>query len=158
MTPDALQIVSRVLTASASHVISGGIWYGAVFMGSVVDWPSARLSVDQGKFPFDFIVGQGSRVFPWVNLGMVVVLISGRGRVWLHPPGSPSQWGLLILKAAALLWMAGSTLYGTLVSWPKLQFATHEEALGSYTRYIRRAYLTFACGVLASAFGVAYRV
>lgn len=155
MSGDLLQVLHRMLVAS--HIISSAIWYGAVFMGSVVDWPSARASVDEGRFPFDFIVGQGSRVFPWVYFGMVMVLLSGAGLVWFHPPATARDGALLALKGLALLWMVGSTVYGTLVSWPKLQFATHAEALGYYTRYIRRAYVTCACGVFGTILGAIYR-
>jgi hypothetical protein len=137
-----------------SHVVSGAWWTGGVFMASMVDWPAMKGSSDGKVFPFNFIVAQGSRIVPYVYSAMVVLLLSGFGLLWLHPPHGTLGWSLAAVKILALAWMGGSTIYGTLVSWPKLQFALHEEAFVMYNRYIQRAYITFGCGILGLVAGV----
>ena len=45
------------------HLTSAIVWVGAVFMGTFIDWPVIRAA-SGGRFPIDFIVGQGVRVAP----------------------------------------------------------------------------------------------
>lgn len=137
-----------------SHVIASAVWIGAVFMGAFIDWPAAQNASGKDKFPFDFIVGQGTRVFPAVYLGIVLTVVSSVGLTLRSPPQTQAAWALLVLKGAALSFMIGSTLYGTLVSWPKLQFATHGEAFHLYRNYIRRAYIVFFCGLAGIVAGL----
>ena len=63
---------------------------------------------------------------------------------------------LLAVKAGALSFMAGSTVYGTMRTWPALQFATHQETFDIYGRYMVRVYIIFGCGVVAHVAGVLF--
>jgi hypothetical protein len=136
-----------------AHVISGALWTGAVFMAAVIDWSAIRRTHDRKVFPFNFIVTHGNLVFLPVYTGMITLLVSGVGLLWLHPPQTTAAWSLVGVKSASLLFMIGATLYGTFVSWPKLQFALHEEAYGLYDRYIIRAYFTFGFGCVGLVTG-----
>jgi hypothetical protein len=139
------------------HLTSAIIWVGAVFMGAFIDWPVARRAARDGKFPFDFIVGQGVRVAPMVYFGMVSQVVSGVGLLILLPPQSPQQVVFVIVKGLCLAFMVGSTVYGTLGTWRKIQFATDREAFELYDIYILRASITFTCGLAASVIGHFYR-
>lgn len=136
------------------HVIAGIIWVGAVFMGTFIDWPSARASVSKGRFPFKFIVGQGNRVFYSVYSGIIILWISGIGLVLVDPPSGTFELVMVIIKIACLFFMTAFTLYGTLSTWPKLQLATHEEAYKHYKYYMYRAVGTFSLGIVASLAGL----
>lgn len=136
------------------HILSAILWIGAVFMGSVIDWPAIKSQFTEGKFPFRFIVGQGSRVFPWVYIGILSQIISGIGLTFYFPPTSGTESALLGLKVTCLLIMTGLTLYGTLSTWPKLQVSTDSEAFIRYRFYIIRAYVTCSLGMVGAAAGV----
>jgi hypothetical protein len=136
-----------------AHVLAGAVWTGAVFMAAVIDWRALRRTHDRRVFPFDFVVTHGSLIFLPVYAGMITLFITGIGLLWLHPPGTVAAWSLVGVKSVSLLFMAGATLYGTFVSWPKLQFALHEEAYGIYDRYIFRAYFTFGFGCVGLVSG-----
>jgi uncharacterized membrane protein len=138
---------------SAIHAVAASVWVGAVFMGSIIDWPAARTTVEAGHFPFGFIVGQGNRVFLYVYSGMAIVLVSGIALILLHPPQTTSAIVLTCIKSAALLVMIANTLYGSLRTWPKLQFASHQEAQVLYRGYMIRAYITFSAGIVGIALG-----
>jgi uncharacterized membrane protein len=135
------------------HLVAAVTWVGAVFMGAFIDWPVARQSVPKGEFPFRFIVGQGNRVFYPVYTGMVLIWISGIGLTLLNPPQTVLALTMVLVKVFALLVMTGFTLYGSLSSWPKLQMATHKEALKSHRYYIYRAMTTYVMGILGSVLG-----
>jgi len=141
-------VIERILLSI--HLIAGMVWVGSVFMGTFIDWPSARQSVKTGNFPFRFIIGQGRRVFYSVYFGIIVLWISGTALVVVHPPELPFQYSLLIVKAIALFLMTAFTLYGTFFTWPKMQLATHKEAFALYKYYMYRAVGTFSCGILAA--------
>jgi len=138
---------------AAVHAVAASVWVGAVFMGAIIDWPAARASVEPQHFPFGFIVGQGHRVFTYVYSGIALVFVSGAALLWLKPPESPAALALVALKGFALLVMTANTLYGSLRTWPTLQFASHREAQGLYRGYMLRAYITFGAGVLGIALG-----
>ena len=103
-----MEIGTNILVAV--HVISAALWVGAVFMGSVIDPPALRQSADDPWFLVNFIVAQGSRVFPWVYLSMAVIFVTGFVLAWLHPPQSTREVTLLVLKFGALAIMAGNTI------------------------------------------------
>ncbi len=138
------------------HLTSAIVWVGAVFMGTFIDWPVIRAA-SGGKFPFDFIVGQGVRVAPAVYVGIVSQVISAIGLTILHPAHTPQQAFMLGLKGLCLAWMAGSTIYGTLRTWPKLMFAASEDAFRLYNVYMLRATATFVAGIAAAVIGHLYR-
>ena len=55
---------------------------------------------------------------------------------------------MLGVKGLCLAWMAGSTIYGTLRTWPKLMFAaSDEDAFRLYNVYMLRATVTFVSGI-----------
>lgn len=136
------------------HILSAILWIGAVFMGSVIDWPAIRSQFNDGKFPFRFIVGQGSRVFPWVYVGILSQIVSGIGLVFYYPPATGAESAVLALKTACLVTMTGLTMYGTFSTWPKLQVSTDGEAFVRYRFYILRAYVTCSAGMVGAAAGV----
>jgi uncharacterized membrane protein len=136
------------------HLIATIVWIGAVFMGTFIDWPSAKQSVKENEFPFRFIVGQGSRVFYSVYTGIFLIWTSGIGLVITHPPQTPREIMMLAGKTMALLFMTGFTMYGTFSTWPKLQVATHKEAHRLYENYMRRAMATFTFGLIAAVLGL----
>ncbi len=136
------------------HLIACIVWVGSVFMGTFVDWPAARASRPNGKFPFNFIVGQGATVFKFVYGGIVILLVSGFALVYLKPPQTDWQYTLLYIKMIALAIMAGMTLHGTFDTWPKLQFSTDEEAFGHYRFYMNKAKVTFISGLIAAILGL----
>jgi hypothetical protein len=138
------------------HLTSAIIWVGAVFMGTFIDWPVIRAA-SGGKFPFEFIVGQGVRVMPAVYVGIVSQVLSAIGLVVLHPPQTPQQAFMLGVKGLCLAWMAGSTIYGTFRTWPKLMFAASEDAFRLYNVYMVRATVTFGAGIAAAVIGHLYR-
>ena len=141
------------------HLISTIVWVGAVFMGTFIDWPSAKKSVIEKEFPFRFIIGQGSRVFYSVYSGIVLIWISGIGLVMLHPPQTKKEIIMLVGKTIALLFMTGFTMYGTFSTWPKIQLATHQEAHKLYENYMKRAIGTFTFGIIGAVLGLwIYRI
>ncbi len=125
-------------------------------MAAFVDWPSLKKNVRDGEFPFEVIVGQGAGVFPWVYLAMGLMVLTSGGLAWIHWPADAGGQALLAAKAAALSFMIGSTVYGTLRTWPKLQFATDEDAFRIYGRYVIRAYIIFGCGVVGHVAGIVF--
>jgi uncharacterized membrane protein len=147
-----MEIAHRILLMA--HVLSATLWIGAVFMGAIVDWPAARLGMKAGKFPFAFIVGQGSRVFPYVYFGIITQLVTSIGLYFIHPAQEGQALGIVIVKSLCLALMTAFTLYGTFSTWPKLQLATDGEAFRAYRNYIRRAYATCTAGLVATCLGV----
>jgi len=141
----------------AIHTVSAAMWVGAVFMGAFIDPAALRQSADSPWFLVNFIVAQATRVFLWVYLAMALILVTGGLLIWLHPPQTDFQVALLILKGIALAIMAGNTIYGSLVTWPKIQFATPNEVRVLWRPYLIRAYITFGCGVLGIILGVLAR-
>ena len=150
-----METLTGVLTAV--HVINSALWVGAVFMGAIIDPPALRRSANGHAFLMNFIIEQGIRVFPWVYTAMSLIFLTGIALIWLHPPQTTYQVVLLVLKFIALAVMAGNTLYGTLVTWPKMQFATPDEIPELWRPYLIRAYVTLACGIFAFALGVLVR-
>jgi hypothetical protein len=146
-----MTILTNILLAA--HIVSAAMWVGAVFMGAFIDPPALRGAGSPG-FLVNFIVAQGVGVFVWVYLAMTTIFVTGLLLVWLHPPQSTFQVTVLVLKGVALAVMAGNTLYGSLVTWPKIQFASAEEAPILWRPYLIRAYITFGCGVLGIILGV----
>ena len=140
--------------ALIAHVVSGAIWVGAVFMASLIDWPAIKASSDKNRFPFALIVDHGRRVFPAVYSSIALLLITSVALVWFTKPTGTVAWALLAAKALAFAFMVGSTVYGTLVAWPRLQFATDEEAYNIYDAYINRARVVFVCGVVCIVLGL----
>ena len=136
------------------HLIAAILWIGAVYMGAVIDWPAARKSVPRGKFPFKFIIGQGTRVFYSVYTGIILLWVSGVGLTVLAPPLARRAIVLLVVKIFLLSLMTTLTMYGTFKTWPKIQFALDEEATKKYTNYIIRAYITLVSGLIATILGV----
>jgi len=136
------------------HLIPCIVWIGSVFMGTYIDWPSARNSVKEGEFPFKFIIGQGSRVYFSVYFGITVLLITGIGLVYHHPPQTDKEYYMLAVKALCWLLMTLSTLYGTFSTWPKIQLATSEEAYEHYKWYMYRSQAVFILGIIAAVFGL----
>lgn len=136
------------------HLVASTVWVGAVFMGTFIDWPSARASVPERRFPFRFIVGQGRRVFYSVYSGITILWVTGLALVVLRPPTTGWELSAVLFKVAALFFMTAFTLYGTLRTWPKLQLATDEEAYHHYKFYMYRAVGTFTFGLLAAIAGL----
>lgn len=136
------------------HLIASLVWVGSVFMGTFIDWAAARKTVAEGKFPFRFIIGQGTRVFYSVYFGIILLWTSGTALVILSPPQSQRDVAMLAFKIVALLIMTANTLHGTFSTWPKLQLATHKEAFRHYRFYLTKAKITFLCGLLASVVGL----
>lgn len=139
-----------------AHVIAAMMWTGAVFMAAFVDWPALKKEYSDGDFPFETVVGQGVGVFPWVYTAITIMVLTSIGLTWLHWPSDTEGLVLLAVKTVSLSFMVGSTVYGTLRSWPKLQFATNEEAFQLYGRYILRAYIIFGCGVAGHVAGIVF--
>ena len=150
-----MEIVTKILIAI--HTVSAAMWVGAVFMGSFIDPPALKRSASTPGFLINFIIAQATQVFRWVYLAMATILVTGLLLLWLHPPQSMDQVTLLVLKAIALAIMAGNTIYGSLVTWPQIQFADPEEVPALWQPYKVRAYVTFGCGVLAIVLGVMAR-
>ena len=138
------------------HVVAATMWTGAVFMAAIVDWPAFRRLAPPGRFPFEAVVAQGGGVFRWVYSAIVLMLLTSIGLAALHWPSDLLGAGLLALKTLALAFMIGSTVYGTLRTWPRLQLSTDREAFRLYGAYLVRARLIFACGLLAHIAGVAF--
>ena len=136
------------------HVIAAIVWVGAVFMGTFIDWPAAKESVEGSKFPHKFIIGQGRRVFYSVYTGIIILWISGIGLVIVNPPADTFTIVMLLIKTVSLLFMTGFTLYGTFYTWPKMQLSTHQEAFRHYKFYMYRAMGTFTFGIVASLAGL----
>jgi uncharacterized membrane protein len=136
------------------HLVATIIWVGAVYMGAFIDWPSAKESMAKGKFPFKFIVGQGTKVFYSVYTGIFLLWFSGIGLLIIKPIESKVQILMVVVKIFCLLIMTLFTLYGTLSTWPKLQLATNQEAFRIYKYYIIRAIITFSCGIIGSLIGL----
>lgn len=145
-------VIERVLLIF--HLTASIIWIGAVFMGSFIDYPVLKRIAVEKRFPFDFIVGQGTRVFGAVYFGAASMVFSSIGLVWLHPPTDSMSWSLLGVKTLALAFMVGSTMYGTFRSWPKIQFATDQEAYAIYARYNLRANIVFVVGIAGAVCGL----
>jgi hypothetical protein len=134
------------------HLTSAIVWVGAVFMGTFIDWPVSRAAAN-GKFPFDFIIWQGVKVAPAVYVGVVSQMVSSIGLVLLKPPQTRQDAIMLGVKGLCLAFMAGSTIYGSFRTWPKLMFAIDEEAFRLYRVYMVRASITFTCGIVAAVIG-----
>lgn len=139
------------------HVISSALWVGAVFMGSIIDPPALKNSAGRSSFLEHFIIEQGIRVFPWVYLAMGTIFLTGIILTWLYPPQTTFELVLIVAKFVALGIMAGNTLYGTFVTWPKIQFAVAEEVPILWKPYLIRAYVTLVCGLAAFLMGVILR-
>lgn len=150
-----MEIVTKVLIAI--HTVSSAMWVGAVFMGAFIDPPALRQSATTANFLVNFIVAQAIQIFRWVYLAMGTILVTGLLLLWLHPPQSAFQVTLLALKGVALSVMAGNTIYGSLVTWPQIQFADPSEVPTLWQPYKIRAYITFGCGVLGFILGVMAR-
>ena len=150
-----MTMVTTILTAI--HVVNSALWVGAVFMGSLIDPPALKRSTDNGDFLTNFIVAQGARVFPWVYTAMTLILLTGIALTWLHPPQTLLETTLIGAKFIALGVMAGNTIYGTRVTWPKIQFATPEEVPVLWGPYLTRAYVTLGCGIFGFILGVMMR-
>lgn len=145
-------VIERVLLIF--HLTASIIWIGAVFMGSYIDYPVLKQIAPDKRFPFNFIVGQGHRVVGPVYFGAVSMVGSSIGLVWLHPPADSMAWTLLAVKTLALSFMVGSTIYGSLRTWPKIQFATDAEAYALYARYNLRANIVFVVGIAGAVCGL----
>ncbi len=130
------------------HAIAGAIWIGSVFMGAFIDAPAAEESVEKGKFPFRFIIGQGKRVFYSVYFGIFQLWATGIGLLIVHPPQNGMETKMIIGKFFFLSVMTVFTLYGTFITWPKMQLATDKEAYALHKFYNYRAYGTFVSGIL----------
>ncbi len=141
----------------AVHVVNSALWVGAVFMGSFIDPPALRLSTERQSLRTNFIVAQGARVFPWVYSAMTLIFLTGIILTWMYPPRTPFEITLIVAKFLALAVMAGNTIYGTFVTWPKMQFATSEEIPVLWKPYLIRAYITLGCGIFAFIIGVMLR-
>ncbi|MBU2902978.1 hypothetical protein [Maribacter dokdonensis] len=139
------------------HVIAAIVWVGAVFMGAFVDWPAIKESMKNKQFPYEFIIGQGKRVFISVYTAITLLWTTGLALVVLQPPNNSTGIILLIIKTLSLLLMTLFTLHGTLSSWPKLQTSTDSEAFKIYEFYIKKAYGTFVFGIIASLSGLMLR-
>jgi hypothetical protein len=118
-------------------------------MGAFIDVPSAEGSVEKGKFPFKFVIGQGRRVFYSVYFGIIQLWGTGIGLFIVHPPTNTIETRLFLGKTFCLLIMTLFTFYGTFYTWPKMQLATHKEAFRLHKYYNYRAYGTFTCGIMA---------
>ncbi len=92
---------------------------------------------------------EGKRIAPWIYTGLSFILATGIGLLFLQPPAGTLNTTLTVAKVIAFLVMAGNTAYGTLYTWPALQFSVGSEAKGLWKGYVFRAYVTFACGVTA---------
>jgi uncharacterized membrane protein len=136
------------------HLFASIIWVGSVYMGAFIDWPAAKKSVKPGQFPFEFIVGQGSKVFVSVYTGIFFLWTSGIGLLMIHPPQAPREILIASIKGVCLFLMTAFTMYGTFSTWRKLQVATHQEAFALYKYYMYRAYGTFSFGMIASILGL----
>jgi len=141
----------------AIHTVSAAMWVGAVFMGAFIDPPALRQSATSPEFLVNFIIAQAIHIFRWVYLAMGTILVTGVLLIWLHPPQTAFQVTLLTLKGVALAVMAGNTIYGSVVTWPQIQFADPAEVPALWQPYKIRAYITFGCGVLGVILGVMAR-
>ncbi len=150
-----MEIVTNILIAI--HTVSAAMWVGAVFMGAFIDPPALRQSATSPEFLVNFIIAQAIQIFRWVYLSMSTILVTGLLLIWLHPPQSAFQVTLLALKGATLAVMVGNTIYGSIVTWPKIQFADPDEVPALWQPYKIRAYITFGCGVLGFILGVMAR-
>ncbi|MEN5231543.1 hypothetical protein [Sphingobacterium faecium] len=149
---EKVEIAKKILLSI--HVVASILWVGAVYMGAVVDWPAAKNSVPKTKFPFKFIIGQGTRVFYSVYTGIILLWFSGIGLTVITLPVTERDIVILCLKLFCLLTMTVLTLYGTFFTWPKLQTSLDQEANKKYKNYIFRAYITLISGIIAAILGV----
>lgn len=150
-----MEIVTNILISI--HTVSAAMWVGSVFMGAFIDPPALRQSATSPEFLVNFIVAQAIQIFRWVYLSMSTILVTGLLLIWLHPPQTTFQITLLTLKGVALAVMAGNTIYGSIVTWPQIQFADPDEVPALWKPYKIRAYITFGCGVLGFILGVMAR-
>ena len=136
------------------HVLSTIAWVGGVFMASWIDTRTLKNISKDNSFPFDFLIEQGRQIFPFVYFAIVAVLISGTILTLNHLPAQTNQWLFWFAKWGALLIMTINTVFGTIVTWPKIQFSNDQSAWVLYKGYKIRAYITFLCGILASVLGI----
>ncbi|GAA3648221.1 hypothetical protein [Flavivirga jejuensis] len=141
-----MTLVEKILLSL--HTIAGAVWIGSVFMGAFIDTPAAEESVEKGKFPFKFIIGQGRRVFYSVYFGIFQLWATGILLLIVHPPLNSIEIRMMIGKFFFLFIMTAFTLYGTFITWPKIQLATDKEAYTLHKYYNYRAYGTFVSGIL----------
>jgi len=139
------------------HVIAGISWVGTVFTNCFIVWPTLRSMYARQEFPLEFLVTEGRRIAPWVYTAISSMLVSGLALVFLRPPATTTAWALLAAKTTALLIMAGNTIFGTLVTWPRLQFSTPEETWPLWHGYLIRGFVTFGCGIAAVLMGAFLR-
>lgn len=149
---EKVEIAKKILLSI--HVVASILWVGAVYMGAAIDWPAAKNSVPKTKFPFKFIIGQGTRVFYSVYIGITLLWVSGIGLTVITIPVTERDIVILCLKLFCLLTMTVLTLYGTFFTWPKLQTSLDQEANKKYKNYIFRAYITLISGIIAAILGV----
>ncbi len=135
------------------HVVTSTMWVGGVFMAAFIDWPTAKSTIKDGKFPFEFVLSHGKKIFFWVYFAMAGLTLSGVSLL-LSRPVADDQMIYVMAKFAALILMAGFTLYGTFITWPKLQVAINRDAQHIYQVYIYRAHATFFFGILAIIMGL----
>ena len=140
------------------HLVAGVVWGGSVFMGAFIDWPAAKESVEENKFPFKFVIGQGRRVFYSVYFGIFQLWGSGIGLFIVNPPQNKLENILFFLRVMCLFFMTSFTLYGTFVTWPKIQLSTNREAFRLHRFYNYRAYGTFVFAISASLLTLWYYI
>ena len=139
------------------HLIASALWVGGVFMNTFIVWPTARDVLGGKGFPLDFLAMEGKRIAPWLYTAAAIIVTSGFMLLWLRPPEHRWEWWLISAKILAFLVMTANTLYGTLVTWPVLQFSTPDEAWRLWRGYGIRAFVTFGCGIAAFLMGVMLR-
>ncbi len=135
------------------HVIVGTLWVGTIFANIFIVWPTLRGTYARQEFPLEFVVLQGRRIAPLVYFAIPSMLVSGLALAFLRPPATTTAWVLLAAKTTALLIMASNIIYGTLVTWPKLQFSTSEETWPLWRGYGIRGFVTLSCGMAAALMG-----
>ena len=135
------------------HVVTSTMWVGGVFMASLIDWPAMKSTLDGKKFPFSFVVSHGRQTFFWVYFAFFGLLVSGVGMI-LSRPLADEQLVFLVPKIIALAIMGGFTLYGTFITWPKLQLAVDKDAFSIYQVYIYRAQIIFVLGLVSIVMGL----
>ena len=148
-------ITQRILLAV--HIISSTLWVGSVFMNAFIVWPTLRNLQRDESFPLDFLAMEGKRIAPWLYMSATMTLLSGAILIALEPPENYMELWLLSAKGVVFASMIANTIYGTLVTWPALQFSTGAESWQLWRGYIIRAYITFGCGIAAIGIGTTLR-
>jgi len=140
---------TAILIPRIVHAVNAALLVGATFSNIFVVAPTA-YDVHRGPkatIPMEFLIMEGKRLAPWLYIALAALLLSGISMLFMGSPASTKITPLFVAKVLAWTTWFGNTFYGTLVTWPKLQFATVSEAPAIYRVYVVRSWINLGCGV-----------